>query len=96
MNPGSTEYFCYVLHSQSYDRYYVGHCKDVKLRVIRHNKKLVASTRNYVPRTLVYYESYETKLTANRRELEIKKKKSRNYIKWVILNGPGTRVGDQK
>ena len=53
---------------------------------------------NFVDVKNVAYDYDITKeFTWDFKELvEIKKKKSRNYIKWVILNGPGTRVGDQK
>ncbi|MBC7829141.1 MAG: GIY-YIG nuclease family protein [Chitinophagaceae bacterium] len=85
--------FCtYILYSVSYDRYYIGHCENVTARLLRHNSKMVPSTKPYVPWNLMYYEEYHTRPKASNRELEIKKKKSRKYVEWLIANGTGRHV----
>jgi hypothetical protein len=48
---------------------------------------MVTATKNFVPWHCIYFESFKTKLQANLRELEIKKKKSRKYIEWLFQNG---------
>ena len=86
---------CFVLTFyilRLYDRFYVGHCSDVQARLTRHNLKMVPSTRNYTPWNLVYYEEFDSRAEAGRRELEIKRKKSKKYIEWLIQNGPGRHV----
>ena len=40
--------------------------------------------KNKGPWDCVYSESFETKLDANRRELDIKRMKSRKYIEYLI------------
>ena len=74
----------YILYSKSKDRYYIGHTEDLTKRLLRHNEGRVPSTRNYRPWECVYFEEFETKLNANRRELEIKKQKSRKYLELLI------------
>jgi len=79
------EYFVYILYSKNIDSYYVGSTKDLDQRTVEHNKR---SGSNFTKRTkdwkLVYSESYVTRSEAQRREYEIKKKKSRSYIEWLI------------
>lgn len=75
----------YILYSESGDRYYIGHSENLEMRLSYHNEGRVKSTRGYRPWKVVYFEEFSTKLEANRRELEIKKKKSRKYIEFLIL-----------
>jgi putative endonuclease len=77
-------YFVYILYSKLFDRYYVGHCEDVQVRLTRHNNKGVPSTKPYVPWELVYTEAYTTRGEASSRERFIKQKKSRNYIAFLL------------
>jgi len=74
----------YILYSRNNDRYYIGHTEDLAARLIRHNEGRVPSTKNFRPWDCVYFEEFETKIEANRRELEIKKKKSRKYLESLI------------
>mgnify|MGYP000939339760 FL=1 len=77
-------YFVYILYSKSFDRYYVGHCEDVYVRLNRHNNKGVPSTKAYVPWELLYTEVFTTRGEASSREKEIKQKKSRKYIEFLL------------
>ena len=77
-------FYTYILYSSKYDRFYVGQCEDVVLRLQRHNNKGVPSTKPYVPWQLVYYEEYSSRADASNRELEIKNKKSRKYIEFLV------------
>ena len=77
-------YYVYILYSKNYDWYYVGHCEDVGLRLARHNNKGVPSTKPYVPWELVYTENFISASSASAREREIKNKKSRKYIEFLI------------
>jgi putative endonuclease len=53
-------------------------------RLLRHNSGRSKYTKFGVPWQLVYLEEFKNKTEAYRRELEIKKKKSRNYIERLI------------
>ena len=77
-------YFVYILYSKNYDRYYVGHCENISIRLARHNNKGVPSTKFYIPWEFVYGEEFNSRSVASARESEIKKKKSRKYIEFLI------------
>ena len=80
-------YYTYILYSEAFDRYYVGHCEDIGPRLLRHNLKKVPSTKPYAPWKLMYTETYATRSDASKREREIKGKKSRIYIEKLISGG---------
>jgi putative endonuclease len=80
-------FYTYILYSEKYDRFYVGHCEDIVARLMRHNNKGVPSTRPYAPWQIVYYETYNSRAEASARELAIKKKKSRKYIERLAKGG---------
>ena len=82
-------FYTYILYSASHDRFYIGHCEDVAVRLHRHNSRGVPSTKPYVPWLLAYYEEYPSKAEASNREGKIKKNKSRKYIEYLV-NGGGT------
>ncbi|CAN5342552.1 hypothetical protein BH20BAC1_BH20BAC1_28240 [soil metagenome] len=71
-------FFIYILYSKKFDRYYIGHCEDITLRLKRHNNKGVPSTKYYVPWEVVYTEEYSSREIAARREREIKAKRAEN------------------
>lgn len=73
-------FFVYVLYSEPYDRYYVGQTDNLERRFERHNAGMVFSTKPYKPWNLVYFEEFQTRSEAVKREREIKKQKSRKYI----------------
>ena len=77
-------YFVYVLESVKDGRYYVGATGDLEDRLKRHNSGQSKSTRLHVPYIIMYTESFSTLSEARRRELEIKKRKSRSYIERLI------------
>ena len=54
------------------------------MRLIRHNAGHSTFTKRGIPWKLVYAEDYETRAEAFRREMEIKNKKSRKYIEYLI------------
>ncbi len=79
-------FIAYIIQSEKSGKFYIGHTEDLLKRLIRHNNGLVTATKNKGPWKVVYQEFSETKIEANRRELEIKSKKSRIYIENLIKN----------
>lgn len=79
-------YIVYILKSLKIDRYYIGHCEDINVRLIRHNKGLVKSTKKYKPWKIVYKENFNTRSEAYRRELQIKSYKGGEAFKKLINN----------
>ena len=77
-------YHLYIIYSQKLDRYYVGHTADVALRLEQHNHGLSKFTSKATDWVLMYRETFGTRTQAHKRELEVKSKKSRKYIEWLI------------
>lgn len=65
-------YYVYLLRSINNGRLYIGFTKDLKKRVIEHNKGLNISTKAYVPWKLIYYETHRDEIDARRREKYLK------------------------
>lgn len=78
------EYFVYILHSSSRKSYYIGHTKDILNRLEYHNNGYSKSTKSGIPWELVHEEEFTTRSLAMKREMEIKSKKSKKYIEWLI------------
>ncbi len=74
----------YILYSKSKDKYYIGSCSDISVRLNQHNTARNISTKFGIPWILLYTEEAYTQQEARKRESEIKKKKSRNYIEWLV------------
>jgi putative endonuclease len=77
-------FYVYILHSLSLDQYYVGHTGDLEDRIFRHTNSGSKSTKKANDWEIKYTEEFATRQEAVKRELEIKKKKSRKYIEWLI------------
>ena len=77
-------YCIYIIQSQKNCKYYTGSCHDIEKRIERHNAGATPSTKSGRPWKLVYSESYENNSDALKREREIKSKKSRKYIEFLI------------
>ena len=74
----------YIIYSIKSDRYYIGCTSDIEARIIQHNSGRNTSTKFGLPWQLKYTEPFESLSEARLREIEIKKKKSRKYIEWLI------------
>ena len=74
----------YILYSTTLDQYYIGHTENISDRIFRHNNSGSQSTKKANDWVLKYTESFGTRGEAMKRELEIKNKKSRKYIEWLI------------
>ena len=91
-SPGATlflmAYIVYILRSESTSTYYVGHTDDLLRRTSQHNDSEYHGSkhtkRNKGPWVCVYSEQYDTRAEAIKREKEIKAKKSRKYIEFLL------------
>jgi putative endonuclease len=81
------KFYTYILYSEAFDRYYVGHCEHISVRLERHNQKMVSSTKPYTPWQIKYTEQFGSRAEASKREREIKNRKSRKYIEFLIQQG---------
>lgn len=82
-------FYVYSLQSENYpDQFYFGFTRDLKKRVVEHNKGLNISTKRYKPWELIYYEACLSEIDAKRREKYLKttvgrrmfKKRIRDYL----------------
>ena len=79
-------YFVYILQSETDYTYYVGFTSNLEERVNEHNFGSTRYTSKKRPWKLVYQERFSTEREARKRELAIKRKKSRKYIDWLIAD----------
>ncbi len=77
-------YFVYILESVKDKTYYVGSTNDLIDRFERHNEGRVNYTKSRKPWKLVYFEEHSSRSSAAKREYEIKKHKSREFIETLI------------
>ena len=77
-------YFVYILYSKKIDQFYIGSTADIDQRVYKHNKKHRGFTAQANDWQLVYSQTYQIKTEALKRELKIKKWKSRKMIEKLI------------
>ncbi len=72
--------YTYILFSAKLNKYYVGACIDLERRMYEHNIGHSKFTSTGIPWLLKYTETSETLPEAKKREMFIKKMKSRKYI----------------
>ncbi|WP_084362771.1 GIY-YIG nuclease family protein [Roseivirga echinicomitans] len=77
-------YYVYIIYFQSRDKYYIGSCDHLERRLDDHNSGRSTYTKTGKPWVLKYSETIESRSMARVREAEIKKKKSRKYIEYLI------------
>ena len=77
-------FYVYILHSDILDRYYVGYTEVLETRLLQHNSGISTYTQKASDWVLKYSEQFETRSAAMAREKEIKNKKSRSYIEWIV------------
>jgi putative endonuclease len=77
----------YILYSVKPNKYYVGACINLERRLYEHNIGHSKFTSLGVPWELAYTEEFDDLKLAKKRELEIKKRKSRKYIEQLIRSG---------
>jgi predicted GIY-YIG superfamily endonuclease len=75
---------CYIIYSEKLDRYYVGHTDSITDRLKEHNSGISKYTAKASDWVIAHTEHYEHSAAARHREFEIKRKKSRKYITWLI------------
>jgi putative endonuclease len=73
-------HYVYLLKSKNNNFVYTGFSSDLRKRFIEHNLGKVKSTKFYKPFDLIYYEAYNNKTSALKRELEIKNNSQQKEI----------------
>ena len=88
-------YVVYILFSEKTGRYYVGHTKDLDRRIAEHNRIKEKFTDTGIPWKLVYTESYISKTEAYTRERYLKSRKSKDFLKQLILDSDDTTASGE-
>ena len=77
-------YFVYILYSPLLDQYYIGQTQNLQDRILRHINSGSKSTKKANDWLVKYTEEFNSRSDAVKREMEIKNKKSRQYVEWLI------------
>ncbi len=77
-------YFVYILKSLRDEGYYIGQTYSLELRIEKHNKGQVHSTRSRIPFVLIKKEVFDTRGEVRKRENYLKKLKGGNEFKQRI------------
>ncbi len=80
-------YSVYIIYSSTLDKYYIGYTEDMAKRLQQHNEGISRFTAKASDWIVKYTAAYKSRELAHQRELEIKRKKSRKYIEWLISAG---------
>ena len=85
------KFYFYILKCSDNSQYY-GHTNDLRDRLFRHSKGLVKSTESKRPIELVYYEDFDNRSEAYKREMMFKNGKTRKgTIRKLIDSFPMTK-----
>ena len=68
-------YYVYLIQSTVNNSFYVGFTKDLKSRIHQHLSGKVRSTKAFRPYILRYFEAYDKKDIALKREKQLKKQR---------------------
>ena len=74
-------YYVYAMKSMSHKRIYVGLTKNIKQRIVEHNRGKTKSTRFYLPWEIFYKEEYSTLVKARGREIQLKSGFGKEFLK---------------
>ena len=77
-------FYVYILQSLKDGSYYVGQTNNLFDSLERHNGRRRPFTRGRIPWKRVYTEPFSTRSEAVRREREIKKQKTRQYVEKLV------------
>ncbi len=77
-------YTVYIMQSEKDFSYYIGHTDNLARRLEEHNRGKNKYTKNKIPWKTVYKEFFSTRSEAMKRELKLKRMKSREYLEKTI------------
>ncbi len=71
----------YILYSPSFNKIYIGFTSDLDNRILSHNKLATKGhTIKYRPWVVAFYEDFETKAQAMKREKQLKTSRGRQFV----------------
>jgi putative endonuclease len=72
-------YFAYVIKSLKDGSLYKRHCQEIEVRLKQHNRGETLSIKNKIPFVLIYFEKFETRIEAIKREKYFKTAAGRRF-----------------
>ncbi len=78
------KYYCYIIYSTKLDKYYIGSTNNVEGRLRRHNSSNTGFTSTGKPWVIKYWEKFDNKTDAVKREFQLKSWKSRIKLEELI------------
>jgi len=79
-------FYVYALLSTINKDLYIGYTDDLKRRFFEHNSGFTSSTKTNRPWKLVYYEAYNSKKDATKREKQLKMHRSKEDLRKQLMN----------
>ena len=80
----SNKYYVYILQSLQDGGFYIGFTADLKLRLIKHTKGEITSTKFRLPFKLIHYEYFINREDALAREEFLKSGFGRKQLKEIL------------
>lgn len=77
-------FYTYILYSKILNKYYIGSCQNIEQRLEDHLNGRSKFTKVVKDWELKYSETFPSRSEACKRELQVKKMKSRKYIEALI------------
>ncbi len=74
-------FYSYILKSQKDGKYYYGSTENLEKRLLKHNKGDVKATKHRRPMAILYFEQFETRREAFKREMFYKSIDGYRYLK---------------
>ena len=74
-------FYVYILKSEVDSRFYKGLTSNLERRIKEHNFEKNKSTKAYLPWRLAYFEEFDNRIDARKREKYFKSGQGRDYIK---------------
>jgi putative endonuclease len=75
------KYFAYILFSATLNKFYYGHTNNLENRLAEHNRGKERFTKGGIPWKLHYFEVFDSKLEAARRERYFKTIDGYNFLR---------------
>jgi putative endonuclease len=79
-------YFVYIIQSEADESYYIGFTENLQKRISDHNSGNTNYTSKKMPWILVYFESFDNKTVALKREKFLKRQKNKDFYQRLINN----------
>ena len=74
-------FYAYVIKSMVKDYLYKGHCENLEKRLLEHNSGMTISIKPYIPFEIIYFEEFEQRIDAVKREKYLKTSAGRRFLK---------------